>query len=77
MFENISPFEVQTPGSGIWKNPGSETLVVSEHFAEVMRNYPAEYGGRVRGVHVAAGLQVTNLVVNIQNTLFVWFCKSA
>ena len=27
MFENISPFEVQTPGSEIWKNPGSENLV--------------------------------------------------
>ena len=25
-FENISLYEVQTPGSGIWKNPGSETL---------------------------------------------------
>ena len=27
--ENISPFEVQTPESGIWKNPGSETLLGS------------------------------------------------
>ena len=29
-FENISPFEVQTPGSGIWKNPGSETLAATQ-----------------------------------------------
>ena len=28
MFENISPFEVQNPGSGIWKNLGSETLLL-------------------------------------------------
>ena len=31
IIENISQFEVQPPGSGVWKNPGSETLVTPGH----------------------------------------------